>query len=54
MKTLEKVNIPQSLWTISKSNYLNSLNTSYNQQSEKYLLVDYFFWIDSDLSRVIN
>ena len=43
MKTLEKVNIPQSLWTISKSNYLNSLNTTYNQKNEKHLLVDYFF-----------
>ncbi len=54
MKTLEKVNIPQSLWTISKSNYLNSLNTTYNQKNEKHLLVDYFFWIGSDLNRIIN
>ena len=36
MKTLEKVNIPQSLWTISKSNNLNSLNTNYNQKNEKH------------------
>ena len=50
MKTLEKVNIPQSLWTISKSNYLNSLNTTYNQKMKSI----YWWIIWNDLNRIIN